>query len=186
MSESSSDDPLELVPSEPSAHKPAGEVLDDGGYKPPPPPPPGTPPPPPPPDPDKPETKPDDRTFGLVSHLSLLVCCVGPIAIYYSKGKQSKFIKFHALQATFFMLFSLVCMMPMIATTTYAIWRSLDSGRGIGEVIPHVGLDSCVSLFFTGYSIYVGYRAYKGYLTEYLVLGAIARRMVYGEEENKE
>ena len=185
---SDSNDSLELVPSEPSSHEKAGNTEAPGGMAPtpPPPPPPGSPPPPPPPDPDKPDTKPDDRTFGLVAHLSLLVCCVGPIAIYFTKGKESKFIRFHALQATFFMLFSVVCMMPVLATSTWALWRMLETGGGMREIIPHMGVSSCISILFTVYSVYIGYRAYKGYLAEYLVLGPIARRMVYGEPENPE
>jgi uncharacterized membrane protein len=187
MSENTGNDPLELVPSQPSSHKNEG-AGEPGGMAPPPPQPPpaGSPPPPPPPDPDKPETKPDERTFGLVAHLSLLVCCIGPLVIYFSKGKESKFIKFHALQATFFMLFSVCCMLPVLATTAWAMFRALEQtgnvSSAMGQVIPHFGIDGCLSIFFTIYSIYIGSRAYKGYLAEYLVIGAIARRMVYGSE----
>jgi len=178
MSENAGNDPLELVPSQPSSNQGEGA----GGMAPPQPPPPapGTPPPPPPPDPDKPETKPDDRTFGLVAHLSLLVCCIGPLAIYFTKGKESKFIRFHALQATFFMLFSMVCMMPMLGITA---WRLVASDGDVMKILPHLGLDTCISIIFTVYSVYIGFKAYKGYLAEYLVIGAIARRMVYGDSQ---
>ena len=182
--ESDSDDPLELVPSKPSASSEAPSNVPPDGMAPPP------PPPPPPgskplepaeePDPYKVETTADDRTFGLVAHISLLVCCLGPVGIYFTKGKTSKFIAFHSLQATCWMLLTTFCAFPMLFYTSYNL---IDSGGNFIRSIPSMGFDVCVTLFFTVYSVYVGMGAYKGRLTEYLFIGPFVRNKIYGDSD---
>ena len=63
-----------------------------------------TPPPaettmPPPADPGGAPTA-DDRTWGLLSHLSgLVLAIIGPIIIWQTKGKESSYVEYHAKEA---------------------------------------------------------------------------------------
>jgi uncharacterized protein len=47
----------------------------------------------------------DDRTWGLLSHLSgLIIAIIGPIIIWQTKGKESAYVEYHAKEALNFQI----------------------------------------------------------------------------------
>ena len=51
------------------------------------------------------ETTPEDRTFALAAHLLTFIAPIfGPLVVYFIKKDSSRFVAYHALQATIFQL----------------------------------------------------------------------------------
>jgi len=55
------------------------------------------------------DVTPEDRTFALVAHLlAFVVPIFGPLVIYFIKKDSSRFVAYHAIQATIFQLITLI------------------------------------------------------------------------------
>jgi uncharacterized Tic20 family protein len=57
----------------------------------------------------------DERTNAMLAHvLSIFGGFIGPLVIYFVKGKDSRFVAFHALQAIFWHLAAMVGMVVVM------------------------------------------------------------------------
>ena len=55
------------------------------------------------------ETQPDERVLGLVSHLSAFIFpIIGPLLVYLIQKDKSRFVGYHAIQATIFQVIAAV------------------------------------------------------------------------------
>lgn len=55
------------------------------------------------------ETTPEDRTFALAAHLLAFIApIIGPLVVYFIKKDSSRFVAYHALQATIFQLIAYI------------------------------------------------------------------------------
>ncbi|MCB9777561.1 MAG: DUF4870 domain-containing protein [Alphaproteobacteria bacterium] len=55
------------------------------------------------------ETTPEDRTFALAAHLLAFIApIIGPLIVYFIKKDGSRFVAYHALQATVFQLIAYI------------------------------------------------------------------------------
>lgn len=96
----------------------------------------------------------DDKQTALLSHLSnIFFWLVGPLVIYLVKKDSSKFVAFHALQSLYWALAGLV-----LTTIT-------------------CGVGAFPMLIF---NVIAAMKANEGQLYEYPVVGAMARKSVYG------
>jgi uncharacterized Tic20 family protein len=177
-------------------------MADAAPPSPPPPavPPPPTPPPAPPP-PPAPGAAPvggptpaapsgalsaDEKTWGMLAHLLVLIGLVvpfignliGPAIAYFVRGKdQSKFVRFHAIQAFVFNL--LLNVVACVLAVPFFILFFVTGGLLACIVYP---LGLLLWLVLICYSVYMGIQANKGEYPRYILVGEWSYRKVFEED----
>lgn len=105
----------------------------------------------------------DEKTMAMLAHaLSLVTGVIGPLIILLVKGEESKFVKFHAMQALIAMGFQLV------GFIAFYIFTLVTCGIG-GLLLPFY-----LILVF-GPPIYFAVKAYGGVWVGYPGLDKIGR-----------
>ena len=88
----------------------------------------------------------DDRALAAFAHLSFLtgLWLIAPIAIYFLKRKESRFVAFHALQAIFVQLLWSVamtcCAFALIVVTMAAAVSGVPALAILISFVPFVGI----------------------------------------------
>ena len=78
----------------------------------------------------------EDRTMAMLAHLLLIFTgFIGPLVIYFVKKDESRFVAFHALQAVYFWIITLVAMIISAVLVIVFIGRCLMILLGIGALI---------------------------------------------------
>lgn len=116
----------------------------------------------------------EDRVWALVSHI---IGLVGPLVAYLVRKDQSKYVRFHAIQAFAFHLavFAVyILMIPVIF-----ILALVTAGWAMVLLAPLLGL---VGLAFCVYAILMCIKAYKGEFCKYPVVGEWAYKKVYEQD----
>lgn len=139
----------------------------------------------------------DERMFAMLSHFSVFLGGILlPIIFWAIKKDQSKFVRFHSLQAIFFhiayfviiiALVIVVVVIAMIMGLGASFTAMEDPGAGAGfsflmiifMVVFYGGL-FLVIFGAIGYGVYAGVKAYNGELVMYPVIGKKIYDRVYG------
>jgi uncharacterized Tic20 family protein len=137
----------------------------------------------------------DDKLFALLSHISVVLGGIlMPIIIWAIKKDQSKFIRFHSLQAIFYHIAVSVIIIFLVIILVVFVFL----GAGIGALSGHNGSSDAMPvmmiifmvLFYgmifviafgsIGYGIYLAVKSYGGALIKIPFIGNIIYRKVYG------
>jgi hypothetical protein len=115
----------------------------------------------PPPAPEPLSVTADDRTWGMLAHLSALIATalstmgfIGPLIVWLIKKDQSKFVDYHGKESLNFQLNMLIYMLIALAVTFATC--------GIGFPLP-----MAVGIYGMVMCIIAGIKANKGELYEY-------------------
>jgi len=112
--------------------------------------------PPPPPGAASTEVTDEEKTLALLAHLSgLVLALVGPLIIFLIKGQESRFVKYHCIQAAAWQFGSLVVVFTVLFVTCGLLFPI--------AFIPAIG------------SIWVGIQSYGGSWDGYPLLSGIGR-----------
>lgn len=82
------------------------------------------------------ETNQEARTMAMLANiLAIFTGFIGPLVIYFIKGNENKFVKFHSLQCLYFELIGLVvgtitCGLGFIALIVFNILIGLKANNG--------------------------------------------------------
>jgi uncharacterized Tic20 family protein len=132
----------------------------------------------------------DDRTMAMLAHvLQIFTWWIGPVVIFIVK-QDSKFVRFHALQALLWQVALIVFWMIGMAVWFAAIFSSVFSA--VGRAAPNqappvamfVGFGLIWLLFMAGYlsnivfGILFGIKAGRGEWAGYPLIGRWARHIV--------
>jgi uncharacterized Tic20 family protein len=82
----------------------------------------------------------DDRTWGLLSHLSgLVLAIIGPIIIWQTKGKESSYVMYHAKEALNFhitlVLAGIICIPLMFILIGFLLLPVVSIGGLVFTII---------------------------------------------------
>ncbi len=145
----------------------------------------------------QPEVTSDEKLLGLLSHLSIIFGgLLVPFIIWTTQKEKSKFVRFHSLQAIFYHLSFTVLVIFFVFLMLFVM---IISGVGLGVfadthnygknsgppvffIIIMIAFYAGIFLFAIGgiaYGIYLGIKAYRGYLTKVPFIGKIIYRKVY-------
>ncbi|MEP7145634.1 MAG: DUF4870 domain-containing protein [bacterium] len=145
----------------------------------------------------QPEITSEEKLLGLLSHLSIIFGgLLVPFIIWTTQKEKSKFVRFHSLQAIFYHLSFTVLMIFFILVMLFVM---IISGVGLGVFAdthnsgthagPPVFFIVMMIVFYVGifliaiagivFGIYLGVKAYQGYLTKVPFIGKIIYRKVY-------
>ncbi len=140
----------------------------------------------------------DEKLLALISHLSILFGgLLVPFIIWITQKEKSGFVRFHSLQAIFYHLSFTVIIIVLVFVMIFVM---VISGVGLGVftegstsgngseppvlfIIIMISFYAGIFLFAIGgvaYGIYLGIKAYQGYLTKAPIIGKIIYRKVYG------
>ena len=136
----------------------------------------------------------DDKLLALFSHLSIVIGGIlVPIIIWAIKKNQSKFVRFHALQAIFYHIIYSVIAGFVIAILMIVFFGSMGfqfSSRYAHHDSPPVflvifmfiliGIVTLMILAAIAYGIYLAVKSYGGDKTKIPVIGKIIYERVYG------
>jgi uncharacterized protein len=137
----------------------------------------------------------EDKTLSMLCYLSMVIGGILlPIIIWAVKKEQSKFIRFHSLQAIFFQLAFSVILAIVIVILAFSIifagagvrsFESMHSSSGMSAVIMLIvfiftGIIILATFGGIGYSIYLAIKSYQGGKTKIPVIGKIIYERVYG------
>jgi len=128
---------------------------------------------------------PDERNWGMLAHLLVFIGYlgvpfgnwIGPAIAYFMKKDQSRFVRFHALQAFAFQL--LVWVLSAVVAVPLFVFTIVTGGLGMLLVLPFLGI---VWLATTVYIVYMGIKASHGEQLMYVLVGAWVHRKVYQED----
>ena len=142
----------------------------------------------------------DERVFAMLSHFSLFMGTLPgillPLIFWAIKKDDSKFVRFHSLQAIFFHIVYIAALMLlvfilgiviMIMGTSASLTSMDNSGPNAGlsilmiilMVIFYGGM-IVIILGAIGYGIYMGVKSYQGELVMYPIIGKKVYEKVYG------
>ncbi len=139
----------------------------------------------------------DELLFSMLSHFSIFLGgIILPIIFWAVKKDQSKYVRFHSLQAIFFhiayfvliMVLVIIVMIVAIATGMGASLTALDNGGAaagfsvIMMIFAILFYGALFALIFgaIGYGIYMGIKSYQGELVMYPIIGKKVYEKVYG------
>ena len=116
----------------------------------------------------------EDRVWALVSHI---IGLVGPAIAYFVRKDQSKYVRFHAIQAFAFHLAvfaAYIIMIPIILILSLVTfgWAMVI----LGPILALLGLGLFV------YVVVMGIKAYQGEFCKHPVVGAWAYKKVYEQD----
>jgi len=129
----------------------------------------------------------DDRLLAAFAHLSFLTgfWLIAPIAIYFLKRKESRFVAFQALQAVFVQLFWCVMMTcSVFVVTVLTMGASLSSHHELSPLfalLPTLGMLGG-GLGLLGLHGLAAYRAWCGRDWSIPVAGGMARAVQAADE----
>jgi len=148
----------------------------------------------------------DERTNAMLAHvLSIFGGFIGPLVIYFVKGKDSRFVAFHSLQAIFW---HLACMVGMVggAFVGFGAVVGFTAAHAppapLPAPAPHAHAPPPPGFFFAffglwalmmlgwvlnaGYVVYLAIKANSGQWCRYPVVGGIVTRAGgYSEAEKR-
>lgn len=117
----------------------------------------------------------EERLWAMLAQLLTLVTAfIGPLVIYVIYMNRSRYVAFHALQATLFVVGITVLGFVL---SFVAVIASLLCAFFIFLIPPTILL----SLAAMVWPIYAAVQAYNGQWYEYPVVGPFARKQVYGQ-----
>jgi uncharacterized Tic20 family protein len=138
--------------------------------------------------------KQEDRVLAGACHLAMFVGfpIVGPLALYFVKKDSSRFVAFHALQATFLgvasiPLFVIGYAAGMIGAIAFAAAaeKTKNVAVMIGTPIAFLGGFGLPMLVVCGISLYAAYRGFTGSAWRIPLLGRLADKVLEAPVESK-
>lgn len=133
----------------------------------------------------------DSRMFSALCSLGVIIFPIlVPVIILFTKGKQDKFVKYHALQAIiyqalFFLLGFLVLIPLVIVSGTGMVLSETTTGEtaAIGMALYLLaflvmGVFSLISLAYNAFGIYAAFRIFTGKDFAYPYISGLAKKYV--------
>lgn len=100
----------------------------------------------------------ESKLIAAISHLGILFLpVILPLLVYLAKGKEDKYIKYHALQATVYQALFFVIMLVLVIIGM--VIGVVTLGFGMIIVVPVIIL---LSLVLTLYGLWATYQAFTG------------------------
>lgn len=124
---------------------------------------------------------PDERTLAMLAELlQLFSWLIGPLIIYFAK-RDSPFVRFHAMQAVLWQVFSVILYMACFALTIPLLVKAPKSGTAsampLTFVLGFYGIFGLIALANFVIAIYYAVKASSGVWASYPVLGRLARKI---------